>query len=72
MTPYANGRVPSWFWPTVIAVFSVLGVGFKVGAQVADNANEVQKVKDQATSLDFRLCRIEKALNISPYQTCAP
>jgi hypothetical protein len=49
---------------------ALLGVGYRVGAQVSGNDDRIQRLEDANRGLDFRLCRIERALNIAPYQSC--
>jgi hypothetical protein len=63
-------RIPRWLITAVIVGAGILGLGFKLGAQVSQNDERITKLEYTVNGLDFRLCRIEKALQISPYQTC--
>ena len=62
--------LPKWVWPVVIAVGAIFGLGWRLGAEEADKASRVTQVEAAVGSLNYRLCRIERALDISPYPTC--
>lgn len=61
---YSNGlKVPKWALAAIVATVAVLGLGFQVGA-----AYEKHTTQHEAT--EFRLCRVEAALNIPQWTTC--
>lgn len=66
----AGIRIPGWVWPLVVAAFAVFVLGLKLGAQVNANDNRVAKVEESLFGVNFRLCRMERAMGIDPYQTC--
>jgi hypothetical protein len=78
----ANGiQVPGWAVGAVSAGAVILGLGIAIGdyRRGAENSDElnvlrnsvrIDNVTTRVGQLDFRLCRIEKALNISPDQSC--
>jgi hypothetical protein len=68
----AGIRVPAWAIGALLATAAIFGVGLRLGAQVTDNDSRFKRLEERASSLDFRLCRIERALGISPYQSCYP
>jgi hypothetical protein len=67
-----NGiRVPGWLVAALTATVMLLIFGARVGAQIAQNDDRISQLERQNITLDFRLCRIEIALRISPYQSCS-
>lgn len=71
---FRNGgiRVPAWAIGTVLGASAIYGLGVRTGREITDNDSRLARLKERASSLDFRLCRIERALQISPYQSCYP
>jgi hypothetical protein len=79
---FDNGiQVPGWAVAAVVAVFAILGVGYQIGnwhrgaqdsdeVEVLRNSVRIDNIDGKVGQLDFRLCRIEKALNIAPDQSC--
>ena len=66
-----NGlRVPAWAIGAILAVAAIFGLGIGYGSAASDNSRKIERLEEQNKGLDFRLCRIERALAISPYQTC--
>lgn len=61
---------PPWLPALVGAVVTILGVGYALGVSVTRNTNRIHEMEVAVAGLDFRLCRIERALNVAPYQTC--
>jgi len=59
-----NGiRVPGWAVAAVLAAAGLIGVGVGVGRSA-----EAQDQRDK--TVDYRLCRIERALGIEVWQSC--
>ena len=63
-------QVPGWAVAAVLAACGILGVGYSLGAQESRADTRVTAVEAQMNGMDFRLCRIERALAIAPYQSC--
>ena len=72
LTHQSGIRVPAWAIGAILAGAAVFGLGVGYGAAQSDNASRIGRVEEQNRGLDFRLCRIERALGISPYQSCYP
>ena len=79
-------RVPRWLVAVVVAVVTVASAGWGVGraVQVRDSRVEALELRQQVLTLelqrksdltdlrvfDVRLCRIERALRIEPWESC--
>ncbi len=55
--------VPRWAVVAALAASALLSLGISLGVKA-----EAQSSFN--VTVDYRLCRIEKALNISPWQSC--
>jgi hypothetical protein len=58
-------RVPRWFVAAASAAITLIGAGIVYG-----RASAARDAHDQI--VDYRLCRIEHALSIEPWQGCPP
>lgn len=79
-------RVPRWLVAVVVATVAVATAGWGVGraVQARDGRLEALELKQQLNAVlierkadladlrvfDVRLCRIERALRIEPWETC--
>ena len=79
-------RVPRWLVAVVVAVVTVASAGWAVGraVQARDGRLEALELRQQLVTVevqrkadlsdlrafDLRLCRIERALRIEPWETC--
>jgi hypothetical protein len=59
-----NGiQVPGWAVAAIMVAASLIGVGVGLGAKL-----EAQAQRD--VNVNYRLCRIERALGVEPWQGC--
>ena len=56
--------VPGWAVVAAITVIGLLSAGYAAGQKAKDT-------EDQFTVINYRLCRIEHAVNVEPYMTCS-
>ena len=55
--------VPGWAVVAAITVIGLLSAGYAAG-------QKGRVIEDTFTVINYRLCRIEHAVNVEPYMTC--
>lgn len=65
MTIVANGgiRVPQWLVTAVIIAVALLSAGYAAGQKLTAKASQME-------TIELRLCRIERALQLEPWPGC--
>jgi hypothetical protein len=59
-----NGfRVPSWAVAALTAMTTLIGIGILLGSKLEAQAQ-------QNDNVNYRLCRIERALQVDPWISC--